>query len=84
MTKNWSRQLGAIRSFDRGHFDFLAGVLFDETYGVLRAALIPHGTVKLRATCVAHTNSHKFILHDDVWRAEGVRDVTSGLAAVLF
>jgi hypothetical protein len=84
MTKNRSRQLGAIRSLDGEHFDFLAGVLFDETYCVLRAALIPHGTVKLRATYVAHTNSHKFILHDDVWRAEGVRDVTSELAAVLF
>jgi hypothetical protein len=84
LTKNRSRQLGAIRAFDGEHFDFLAGVLFDETYGVLRAALIPYGTVKLRATYVAHTNSHKFILHDDVWRAEGVRDVTSELAAVQF
>jgi hypothetical protein len=84
LTKNRSRQLGAIRALDGEHFDFLAGVLFDDTYGVLRAALIPYATVKLRATYVAHTNSHKFILHDDVWRAEGVRDVTAELAAVAF
>jgi hypothetical protein len=83
MTKNRSRQLGAIRSLDGEHFDFLAGVLFDETYGVLRAALIPHATVKLRATYVAHTNSHKFMLHDDVWLAEDVRDVTPELAAIM-
>jgi hypothetical protein len=81
MTKNRSRQLSAIRSLNGGHFDFLAGVLFDEQYGVLRAALIPHAAVKLRATYVAHTNSHKFMLHDDVWLVEGVRDVTAELAA---
>jgi len=83
LTKNRSRQLGAIRALDGEHFDFLAGVLFDEVYGILRAALIPYATVKLRATFVAHTNSHKFVLHDDVWLAEGVRDVTAELAAIM-
>ena len=84
LTKNRSRQLGAIRALDGEHFDFLAAVLFDEKYDVQRAVLIPHATVKLRATFVAHTNSHKFVLHEDVWLAEGVRDVTAELAAVAF
>jgi hypothetical protein len=83
MTKNRSRQLGAIRSLEGEHFDVLAGVLFDQTYSVLRAALVPYPIVKLRAIYIAHTNSHKFILHDDVWRADGVRDVTEALAAIM-
>src|SRR5271165_2686151 len=33
-----SRQMGAIRDIDQGHFDFLAGVLFEEDYSVSLAA----------------------------------------------
>jgi hypothetical protein len=77
---NKSRQLSAIRDFAGRHFDYLAAVLFAEDYGLLRAALIPYAVVKKRAKFVAHTNSHKFLLHDDVWQASGVRDVTPLLA----
>jgi hypothetical protein len=38
-----SRQLSGIRDFQGRHFDFLAGVVFTETYEVLRAAIIPYG-----------------------------------------
>jgi hypothetical protein len=79
---NNSRQLSAIRDFAGEHFDFLAGVLFSEDYDVLRAALIPREIVKQRATFIAHTNSHKFMLRDDVWGASGVQDVTAQLRAV--
>lgn len=77
-----SRQLSAIRDLNGGHFDFLAGVLFNEDYGILRAAIIPHEVVASRAAFVARTNSHKFFLRDDVWDAPGVRDVTAKLRAV--
>jgi hypothetical protein len=79
---NKSRQLSAIRDFSGRHFDFLAGVLFTEEYAVFRAALIPYAIVEQRAKFVRHTNSHKFILHDDVWNAPGVQDVTDRLRAV--
>jgi hypothetical protein len=79
-----SRQLSGIRDFQGCHFDFLAGAVFTESYEVLRAAIIPYAVVETRATFVAHTNSHKFILHDDVWTADGVRDVTADLRAVVF
>lgn len=81
---NKSRQLSAIRDLDGGHFDFLAGVLFNEDYTVLRAALIPRAIAVERATFVEYTNSHKFMLRDDVWNAPGVRDVTENLRAVKF
>ncbi len=79
---NRSRQMSAIRDFSGRHFDFLAGVLFTEHYGIHRAALIPYAVVEQRATFVEHTNSHKFVLRDDVWDAFGVQDVTEQLRAV--
>ncbi len=80
---NKSRQLSAIRDLDGRHFDFIAGVLFNEDYKVFRAALIPHAVAVARSTFVERTNSYKFLLHDDVWNAPGVRDVTRELAAII-
>jgi|SRR5579862_4337938 len=82
--QNKSRQLSAIRDLHGEHFDFLAGVLFNEDYTILRAALIPHKVAIERAKFVEHTNSHKFMLRNDVWSADGVKDVTKELQAVTF
>jgi hypothetical protein len=79
---NNSRQLSAIRDLAGEHFDVLAGILFKEDYTVMKAALIPHSVALERATFVEYTNSHKFMLRDDVWSAAGVRDVTAELRAV--
>jgi hypothetical protein len=81
---NNSRQLSAIRDLKGGHFDFIAGVLFNEDYTVMRAALIPHLVALERAKFVERTNSHRFLLRDDVWNAPGVQDVTAALKAVNF
>ena len=58
--RNPSRQLSAIRDLECGHFDVLAGVIFDDDFCVVRAALIPRGVVEARSTYVALTNSQKF------------------------
>jgi hypothetical protein len=79
---NKSRQLSGIRKLSGAHFDFLAAVLFAEDYTVFKAAIIPFSVALERATFVEHTNSHKFILRDDVWNAVGVQDVTGHLRAV--
>jgi len=81
---NKSRQLSAIRDMRGSHFDYLAGVLFNEDYTVFRAVLIPHALALERATYVQHTNSHRFLLRDDIWNAPNVRDVTSELREVTF
>ncbi len=78
--RNRSRQLSAVRALNG--FDILAAVLFDDDYRVMRAALIPAAVVHERSTYIAHTNSHKFLLQDDVWDARGVTDVTDYLRAV--
>jgi hypothetical protein len=74
--------MSAIRDLPGSHFDVLAGVLFNEDYTVMRAALIPHAVALERATFVERTNSRRFLLRDDVWNAPGVRDVTAELRAV--
>lgn len=81
--RNKSRQLSAIRDIDGGHFDVLAGVLFDDDFNVMKAALVPIGYVVERSIYIAHTNSNKFILRDDVWTAPGVRDVTAQISAAM-
>ncbi|MEM7427685.1 MAG: hypothetical protein AAF441_16455 [Pseudomonadota bacterium] len=81
--RNGSRQLSAIRDLAGNHFDQLAAVLFDDDYRVLRAALIPRSVVVERSTYIAHTNSNKFMLTDDVWMQHGVRDVTVEIDSVL-
>ena len=78
---NGSRQLtgGDLNS---GHFDILAGVILREDYTVLRAALIPHAVALRRATFVERTNSHRFLLRDDIWNDSEVEDVTELLRTV--
>jgi hypothetical protein len=80
---NKSRQLSALRDLKGGHFDFLAGKLFAEDYSIVRAAIIPHAVVLGRSAFVERTNSHRFLLHDDVWDAPGVRDVTVEVRATI-
>lgn len=81
---NASRQLSAIRALTGGHFDYLAAVLFAEDYSILRAAIIPRTVIVERSAFVARTNSHKFMLRDDVWNIDGVRDVTGALRECKF
>lgn len=78
---NTSRQLSAIR--DLAGFDVLAGVLLNAEFGVARAALIPSSVVRDRSKFTKHTNSHRFLLRDDIWDAAGVQDVTADLQAVI-
>lgn len=77
---NASRQLSAIRRLDQGTFDNLAAVLFEPSFKVLRAVIVPHEVVAARARRVEHTNSWTFILDDKVWLAAGARDVTAEVA----
>lgn len=81
--RNKSRQLSAIRDIGGGHFDVLAGVLFDDDFNVTKAALVPIAFVVERSTYIMHTNSNKFMLRDEVWNASGVRDVTDEIKATM-
>ena len=73
--KRQSRQLSAIRNLDNLPFDFLAGLLVDENFQVIRAALVPVGVVWRLAIYVAYTNSWRFLLRDSVWTLPVLQDV---------
>jgi hypothetical protein len=75
-----SRQLSALRNFPDAPFDFLAGVLFNKDYSVMRAAIIPYNVMQPRFS--KHTNSSIFFLEDKIWHLPGVRDVTQDLRSV--
>jgi hypothetical protein len=79
---NASRQMSAIRNLDATPFDHLAGVLVDQDFQIIRAALVPIAVVRAKSVHVAHTNSWRFLLRDDVWNQPGVRDVTGELRTV--
>lgn len=61
----------------------LAGVIFDENYYVVKAALIPIENVIADSKFVAHTNSYRFVLRDSVWRLPNVLDVTAEITAAM-
>ena len=73
---NTSRQLSSIRKLDCGPFDQLAGLLFNSSFAVIQAAIVPLEVVKGNCKYVAHTNSWRFLLRDKIWEQPGVLDVT--------
>jgi hypothetical protein len=80
-SRNSSRQLSWIHDLDGEHFDYLAGVLFEEDFSIKRAALIPCAVVKQSSKFV-NPYGYRFVLRETVWDAPGVNDVTNKLRAV--
>lgn len=74
--ENPSRQLSAIRGIDKRKFDYLAGVLFDVEFNVLKACLVPHRVVNENCQFSRHSNSSIFHLRDSVWQLQGVENLT--------
>jgi hypothetical protein len=81
--ENGSRQLSFIRGLDKDHFDFLVAVLFDESFLVIKACIIPRSTVQKLAKYVEHVNGWRLILADSVWNEVGVQDLTAPLQTIL-
>ena len=79
---NPSRQLSAIRKIDDKPFDILAGVIFNEDFGVHKAALVPINIVQIRSRRSDHVNAALFNLEDVVWTLPGVTDVTEQLLSI--
>jgi hypothetical protein len=76
---NKSRQLGFIRRLPEVHFEYLAAVLIDEQFSVIRGAIIPHAVVLRLARYVESVKGWRMILRESVWDEPGVVDVTDQL-----
>jgi hypothetical protein len=57
LTENQSRQLSFIRELDKAPFDYLAGLLMNGQFQVLRAAIVPLVIVQARARYVQRVNA---------------------------
>jgi hypothetical protein len=75
-SRNASRQLRALRKLPDRPFDVLAAVLFDEDFGIMRAALLPYELVVACAKRAEHTNSWRLMMSDRLLLMLGVEDVT--------
>jgi hypothetical protein len=78
---NTSRQLSVIRGLNIHHFEFLAGVLFSESFTVRRACLIPIEVVEHAAVYRPHVNGWVLHLRDNLWEIPRVVDITAALKA---
>lgn len=54
---NKSRQLSAIRKYEKKDFDMLAAVIYNESFEVIEAFLIPHSVVGEYAPQREHVNA---------------------------
>jgi hypothetical protein len=80
---NGSRMLSAIRDCHARHFDYLAGVLYQEDFSLHKACLVPFEIVLRESKYRKHTNAHIFELKDELWATSGVIDISKEIAAAL-
>ncbi len=78
---NKSRQLGAIRNLDKGDFDELVAVIFNEAYEVIEAVSIPHSVIASHSKYWAHVNAHILQLRGPLLSDSRVQDITEILKA---
>lgn len=74
--RNPSRQLGAIREIDSGHFDFVVAVLFDAQFGIKSAFRFTAAGCRASAKFVERTNSYRLIANDGIIRRTDTLEVT--------
>ena len=70
-----SVQFSAIRNLERGEFDAVIAVVFDNVYSVRLAVMIPHAMVPKFARYYEHTNAHNLILTDKIVDEPGVTNI---------
>ena len=73
---NGSTLLGVMRDLPKAGFDSLAAVLFDETYKVVRAVLIPHQVLEPECRYSSHQRGWLLTLRPSHLLLPGARDVT--------
>jgi hypothetical protein len=77
---NNSRQLGVIRNLDKGDFDELVAVIFNESYEVVEAVSIPHSAIAEYSKHRSHVNGHVLHLRGALLSDGRVRDIRAELS----
>ena len=81
---NPSRQLSSIRKLHEKHFDWLLAIIFDETFTVEQALLLPHEAISDYATHREHTNSHILVMKGPVLKDHRLKDITERIRTAQF
>lgn len=79
---NKSRQLSAMRNLDQQPFDMLAVIIFEESYTIRHAAIIPYALVMEVASYRTHVNGWLFHARDALFERDDVRSVKPEIEAV--
>jgi hypothetical protein len=72
-------RFSAIRGLEEDHFDYLVAVLFEESFLVYRAIVLPQDYVALKAYRQEHVNAWILPISDELWNAPVGRDITAEL-----
>lgn len=80
-SKNCSRQLSAIRKYSDKDFDALAAVIFDESFDIVEALLIPHEVVGEYASYREHVNAHILILRGPILSDPRVQSIKEAVCS---
>tara|TARA_R110002050_G_C8951445_1_gene513412 strand:+ start:558 stop:905 length:348 start_codon:yes stop_codon:yes gene_type:complete len=80
-SKNGSRQLSAIRKYSDKDFDALAAVIFDESFDIVEALLIPHEVVGEYASYREHVNAHILILRGPILSDPRVQSIKEAVCS---
>ncbi|GGX76988.1 hypothetical protein GCM10007160_00170 [Litchfieldella qijiaojingensis] len=78
-----SRQLSAIRNYDERDFDVLVAVIYDESFDVIEALLIPHEVVKEYASYREYVNAHILILQGAILKDKRVRCIKDAVSSCM-
>ncbi len=78
---NNSRQLSAIRKYAEKDFDVLVAVIYDESFNIIEALLIPHEVVGEYASFRAHVNAHILILKGPILSDPRIQSIKEALCS---
>jgi hypothetical protein len=77
-----SRQLSVSRDLETKHFDYLAGVLFNEDFSIYKACPIPYDVVLKLSEYWKYVSGWGLHLRDGLWNEKGVMDITKKIVEV--
>lgn len=81
---NPSRQLSAIRKYEKKDFDELIAVIFDEDFNIELAVRMPHEVIGDYSRFSNHSNAHLLTLKGSILEDTRINYITSDLQQVGF
>ena len=78
---NQSKQLSALRNYDKKDFDYMVAVVFDEHFEVIEAHKIPHEVIGEYSKYRKHDNAHILHLRGAILGDSRVKDIRGEISS---